>query len=156
MATKPGGYAQVSVGGAELLTINQLVAWETCADGGHSFIADRPQASHLCGNAWCIQKRHILWEAAGANNWRKGCIPTVLLEDRKVVRLCRHNPPCVKLLAAMEQLDLYEERGGVLEFREVLAHGYTWASVVSMASYVEIRLADTLATEGKRNIANEQ
>ena len=99
--TKQGGYAQVSIKGHKDFSIIQLVAWESGKLGYQrrveleDSLAERVQASHLCGNRKCIREGHVIWESAQGNNERKGCLAYLELENGKLVPICEHRPVCI-------------------------------------------------------------
>jgi len=53
----------------------------------------RADASHLCGNPWCFEPKHLWWENRVNNIARRGCAGRVLAGDRWI-RVCQHTPEC--------------------------------------------------------------
>lgn len=58
------------------------------------------QPSHLCDNPCCLRLGHLVWESVLANAQRKGCIGDVQCRccpDRHFIRICAHEPQCIKI-----------------------------------------------------------
>ena len=54
------------------------------------------ECSHLCGNAHCINRDHLIFESRQENMSRIGCRGFVRTEDMKYICLCDHTPKCLK------------------------------------------------------------
>lgn len=54
--------------------------------------------SHLCGRANCFNPYHIVDESQFKNNDRQRCLGFVICPQHNhvLVKLCTHNPPCIK------------------------------------------------------------
>jgi hypothetical protein len=83
----PGGYARVNYDGKVLVHVIVLTEVQGPAPEG------RADASHLCGNPWCFEPKHLWWENRANNIARRGCAGRVLAGDRWI-RVCQHTPEC--------------------------------------------------------------
>lgn len=112
---KPGGYPQVSYGGAnKFCTLGELVLWAqgerkpeppSLPEGFPSRLGDnlaRVDVSHLCNNPQCMTIGHIVLESPELNNARKGCVPwsdcseyCTKCNGSGVILQCTHEPRCL-------------------------------------------------------------
>ncbi len=96
----PKGYVQPSIHDRKPLPLHVL-----------SFIDEKGfqpdgrtlQVSHLCHTPACFNPEHLIAETPLANNNRKNCLVWIDCQRcKKVWRLCKHEPPCIKYKANVE------------------------------------------------------
>lgn len=88
-STNSGGYTRVNFAGSKVsihASVLEVVSGKAPAD--------RTDASHLCGNPWCFQPTHLVWESRASNIARRGCAGRVLVDGVHWVRVCQHAPEC--------------------------------------------------------------
>lgn len=104
ISLQPSGYARISFYGAYYMV--HIFSW-LYHHPGHQLQND---ASHLCGNKLCI--RHVVDETREVNNSRSGCLGYVMNEanedDHTAIKLCKHNPPCVRVTLYSVDNDVVE------------------------------------------------
>jgi len=84
-----GGYARVTLNGVKYC-VHVIVLQHTAGEAPEG----RPDASHLCGNPWCFEPTHLVWEDRATNITRRGCAGRVLVDGAHWVKVCRHVPEC--------------------------------------------------------------
>ena len=84
-----GGYMRVNFGGGKIVVHKTVLE---CIRGPAPDTA--PDASHLCGNEWCCNPKHLEWESRADNIARRGCAGFVLVDGTGWVKVCKHRPPC--------------------------------------------------------------
>lgn len=55
------------------------------------------QASHLCGNAWCLRASHLVVETSKLNNARRLCPGSIVCTHGECHDFCQHEPKCIKI-----------------------------------------------------------
>ena len=88
-SSNSGGYTRVNFNGGKI-SIHMAVLEVTAGPAPEG----RTDASHLCGNPWCFEPEHLVWEDRAANIARRGCPGRVLVDGVHWVRVCPHIPEC--------------------------------------------------------------
>ncbi|KAI8943889.1 hypothetical protein F4801DRAFT_573543 [Xylaria longipes] len=106
--SKPGGYVQMSYGGAnKFAMLQEILLW---AQGHQKLPSD--QCSHLCGEPKCLLRNHIIAESVAENNARKGCLVVYPCSHcTKYYVVCNHTPTCIKYIPGFESWEDFLQNG---------------------------------------------
>lgn len=59
------------------------------------------EVSHLCDVQNCVEPTHIILESRSCNMSRRSC-PGYCIHKQHLLRLCKHDPPCVRVTSCKE------------------------------------------------------